>query len=364
MRYTEILNEENANYEGMIQGYVKLFAKHGVELPVNYLNRNEDGEVRPWALKVGSPRQESWPIEALRKELKWAKENLTRKDRIIWYMRHVRIEQINSMLNQEKMNYQTTQFGYYGLGSSKERPDRAPPPKPELLIALENIMADALKSYEAVTGHSYPVTPAKTGWDARPESLDILHRGTLSHFTAYGDSSPEIRAIIWDKQSPKQLNRELKAAEEVWREREKNHEHFVSNRYNDEVVIKFPDGYMWVLLSRGHCSEEGRAMGHCGNGAGNSGDRILSLRKTVRGGKLKPYLTFVLRRDGALGEMKARFNEKPAKEFHPHIIELLKSDLVKSIEGGGYLAHNNFALSDLNEKDREGLLRLKPSLNP
>jgi len=117
------------------------------------------------------------------------------------------------------------------------------------------------------------------------------------------------------------------------------------------TLIKFPDGWVWDLLSTGFCEREGKAMHHCGNANHVDGDEILSLREPVKVGKekmWKPHATFILN-NGVLGEMKGFANEKPGKKLHPYIVKLLENDMVDFIKGGGYAPQNNFAINDLDQ---------------
>ena len=107
-------------------------------------------------------------------------------------------------------------------------------------------------------------------------------------------------------------------------------------------------------------------MGHCGNvPSQRPGDQILSLRRQVQRGDIArwyPVATFILDRDGQLGEMKGRGNDKPASKYHPYIAELLRHRLISGIKGGGYEPQNNFSMSDLDPAAREQLIRQKPAL--
>jgi len=130
-------------------------------------------------------------------------------------------------------------------------------------------------------------------------------------------------------------------------------------------IIRFPNGWVWILLDRPSCEEEADAMRHCGNAGGQHTDRILSLREPVeiKGQKRwRPMLTFIIDGNGRLGEMKAKANQKPPQEFHPFIIELLKNSIVKGIKGGGYKPENNFAMADLSERDLADLMTARPDL--
>lgn len=127
--------------------------------------------------------------------------------------------------------------------------------------------------------------------------------------------------------------------------------------YLDDVGMK---GWYWAHLYKPSCSDEARAMGHCGNvGQEKAGDNILSLRDP----KNYPHLTFIIN-NGVLGEMKGKGNSKPSKKYFPAIIKLLQSPIVKRIEGGGYNPQGNFQFSDLDEKIQEKILKEKPGIVP
>lgn len=102
-------------------------------------------------------------------------------------------------------------------------------------------------------------------------------------------------------------------------------------------------GWKWVSLGKSHCPEESRAAGHCGNQAYKKGDNILSLRDPEN----KVHLTFIVN-NKVLGESKGKGNNKPSPKYHLPIVQLLMSDLIDSIHGGGYLPQNNFHFSDLS----------------
>ena len=116
-------------------------------------------------------------------------------------------------------------------------------------------------------------------------------------------------------------------------------------------------GWKWVDLETPYCSQEGDAMGHCGNASGYENDTILSLRDPEG----YAHLTFILN-NGVLGEAKGRGNQKPSEKYHDPIVELLKTEHIKLIKGGGYLPENNFSLNDLN-KDRKEKLKHKENLD-
>lgn len=117
-------------------------------------------------------------------------------------------------------------------------------------------------------------------------------------------------------------------------------------------------GWKWVSLERGYCDAEAQAMGHCGNSGHIEGDNILSLRDQEGWA----HLTFVVN-NKILGESKGRANSKPVARYHPAIMELLKSDWVGAIQGGGYKPENNFAFSDLSKESQKEVLQSSPHIN-
>jgi hypothetical protein len=176
------------------------------------------------------------------------------------------------------------------------------------------------------------------------------------------DSIPALRAVVPDMGiiSPNIYNRQMALAEDDWKKKQSQYTDALDHH---EVIMDFKDGYVWFNLNEASCDAEAKAMGHCGNSpAAGTSQKILSLRRQTDTGKWHPCLTFILHSDGYLGEMKGRGNEKPAPQYHKYIIPLLRLDMIAGIKGGGYLAANNFSISDLDEDVADELLELKPTL--
>jgi hypothetical protein len=173
----------------------------------------------------------------------------------------------------------------------------------------------------------------------------------------------KIANFVYGNKNIYQVFNEMTALEQEYIERSKG---FVETEPGDKIVMKFPDGFVWMMLNRAYCDKEGAAMGHCGNAGAKTG-QILSLREpaTFEGKKgWKPSLTFILHPDGSLGEMKGRGNQKPAEKYHPYIVALLKSDMIMKVVGGGYLPKNNFAIQHLDPETQKALLDERPEFEP
>lgn len=316
MRLIDIINEstvlvERHSYASMTDGLINAFAKFDIDI------------------------KKSWIVDRFKEEMKWSRSFLQREDRIVWYMRRVRMELIHSIYISEGMSALRL-----GGGFQEKTP---------LQIALTSLWESEQQRWEQTMGYPYDKTS--------------FGRGHYSHFVAMENQIDAIRRYRWDRQSASILVRDLNAIEKRWKEEQEEKNRYLDNG-DDETIISFPNSFQWVHLKRPSCSKEGKAMGHCGNAAAQEpGDTILSLRrKSDKPGLYFPVLTFILHRDGMLGEMKARFNEKPESKYHPYIIALLKNDMIKGIRGGGYRPRNNFSLDDLSDNDYEELIKAKPSL--
>lgn len=274
------------------------------------------------ALLAANPRLQHMVDE----EINFARTTLKREDRIIWYLRWFRV----TLLAADKQ---------VAAANAISRPEIVPgAPRPDALAAERT----QLERWVGV-------------------KRELIHLMSLPF--------PEIQQYRFDRQSPSTLLKELDVIERAAWERDKAEEEGrrrnVSIQAGDRIIEQFPDGFAWWLLNRGGCSDEARAMGHCGNGAGREGERIISLRQPIRSGTKtywQPSLTFILDANGLLGEMKGRGNDKPAARYHQYIAKLLENPLVKGIKGGGYLPQKNFMLSDMPQAEQDRLVGVKPNL--
>lgn len=254
--------------------------------------------------------------ETIRREILSARQILKRKDRIIWYLRLLRNWLLRDYLE------------YY---------------------------PDAL---DAPAVRKYLVNPAGNSSTYEGSILN-----SLEHYLSL--PIPEIQNYRFDRQTCAQVLDEFHNCEYQWKlttAQDGFEDHDV------DVLIDFHNGYKWVNTGRAACSKEGQSMGHCGNSPrANTNDQILSLRHfTQKNGKTfqTPCLTFIMRDDHALTEMKGRFNNKPAAKYHQMIVALLKDPYIHEIVGGGYLAENNFSLDDLTEAQRKEVTDANPRLLP
>jgi hypothetical protein len=180
----------------------------------------------------------------------------------------------------------------------------------------------------------------------------------FGHF--YGLNSPKIESYTLAKQPVSGVLADLKSLE-VEFQKTVDLAKPVPIQEGDYKLAEFADGTVWWYANRSFCPEEGRSGGHCGNvvGKDDPSQRILSLRNA----KGQVILTFILHKNGNLGEMKAKNNQKPASKYHPHIVRLLTEfDKITGIVSGGYAPENNFSVYDLSEELYQVVRTTKPKL--
>lgn len=264
--------------------------------------------------------------------IQWAKTHLKKNDRIVWYLRLAR----------------------YALSIDSGIPEAQ---------ALQNYNKQAktnLTRYDLIS------------YDTRLRQRNTLDR-KLEHYLSM--NVPAIDNFVFSNQSPNEVLNKFEefeqkhigtADDDIGAEEMYRNKRLIKRNSDDDVIIKFPDGYAWVDLNTPASNEEGAAMGHCGNrGSYKNDETILSLRKSVtfRGEQWwYPVCTFILDGNGFLGEMKGRGNDKPQDRYHKYIIALLKNSRIHGIKGGGYMPKNNFSLDDLSDSQKDALIQAKPVL--
>lgn len=189
------------------------------------------------------------------------------------------------------------------------------------------------------------------------ESSDLQRiRQDIEHYFGYQEQA--IHDYQFGKQTVFQVLQGLaKIEDDILDNQERTQP--VTPKQGDYALIEFPGDMAWWFVDRAYCPDEGRSGGHCGNVTGQhiKDQRILSFRKNGQ-----VLLTFILETNGDLGEMKAKFNQKPQEKYHPYITSLLLHDFVKGIKGAGYLPEMNFSIFDLDENNIKKIEELKPKL--
>lgn len=265
------------------------------------------------------PRLQSLYRNEINANLREWKAILKKNDRIVWYMKLLKFELLTELL---------------------EKHDHIPEKE------LQEYNIDVIRSEQQKLSKQFN----------RHNANVVTINGYLKHYLSL--PVPKIQNHVWGRESANQLIDIFDKYEQEWIDKQKRG---IRIQEGDTELIKMGK-YSWWLLNRGSCTEEGKAMGHCGNtAAGRSDDRILSLRKKTSNG-WEPHLTFILHKDGYLGEMKGRGNEKPIPEYHPYIVKLLQHDIVSGIIGGGYKPENNFSINDLPNETAYQLIHKKVGL--
>jgi hypothetical protein len=124
------------------------------------------------------------------------------------------------------------------------------------------------------------------------------------------------------------------------------------------VFITYPTGWYWINLNVSYSKDESQNMGHCGS---DSGKILFSLRDQDK----QSHITVSYSVDKkAVYQIKGRKNSKPKVKYHQYIIDMLLNTTyeVNLMLTGSYNPESDFNILDLTKKQREDLLKKKPTL--
>lgn len=306
MRFIQSLNEPAADYVAMINPVLAALRSNS--------RKGENGIAVDLADEWRAKINQTWNDEVAK-----AKADLRKADRITWYLRFVRatiVHTYSSAMDEAKLN--------------KLRND---------YISRSGLAIE------------------QDGFNLGPHNNSLV---TLCHYLSLPIAA--IRQYQFRFQSYHEVISDFQELEDKWKDSVKD-----TLEDNDaKILINCGNDWFWVNTQKAYCSKEAAAMGHCGNAPRQgSDDELLSLRKKIMFGnevRWQPHLTFILASDGYLTEMKGKANEKPSEKYFPMIVQLLESDIVTGIRGGGYMPGHNFSMADLDDTTRDKLIAQKPEL--
>ncbi len=281
----------------------------------------------PLLNKLNEGRQDN-----IQNEISTAMKFLKKDDRVVWYLRLYKEDMLQRHFNSVRFSGRTNSPNYQQIDDKKERA----------------FISKMKSSGGSIADCDYSLSELKV---------------KLKHISEIDIHSINNMKFGW--RSPSDILSEAEDHELTWVASKEN---ITLVEYGTKIM-DLPDDFAWFDLERGGCPLEGGAMAHCGNNWGNGNQTILSLRKFLGQNEegenqWRPFLTFILdKSNGFLGEMKGRANSKPAARYHDAIYKLLaEHDPIKKVVGGGYLAENNFSLSDFSAEKFDNLMMKKPLL--
>lgn len=300
--------------------------------------------------KAGAIADEAEYEQVANNEIEWAMNTLKKQDKIVWYLRLVKLERLRELA----LATQHTAQDVVNMS-----PENSGMDSPQTAVYLK-----ASQAYDKAR-NQLAKKMGVSGDDASQAAMDATNprfKRKMEHFMSLGIAA--LDEYVFAMQTPRQIISDWTPVEDAWKE--KRSALLDIDREDVETLIEYPDGSEWVNINKGYCDAEANAMGHCGNAGAKENDTILSYRsiQEVDGKKMwKPHLTFILDTStGLLGETKGRGNDKPSEKYHSVITDLLRLPIVKGIKGGGYMPENNFKLADLPQEVQEELVEEKPGL--
>jgi len=251
-------------------------------------------------------------------EVDWARRVLKKEDKVTWYCRFLKYFSYKNAIN-----------------------------KNQDLTAKELLFVKNFEKNKVLEGDVSSIF----GWELKTD---------LEHFFSY--NLTKINEMEFKNDSWNSIREKLISIEKEWLDKNSKR----SVKEYGKKVLAIDKNLAWFDLEKSGCQIEAASMGHCGNGYGKKWQRVYSLRSKDEYQEKHwiPHVTLIMNdeRKGNTGEIKGYANEPPSEKYHDAIIEFLKSDLVTSMDGGGYKPENNFMLSCLSEEKQRSLYEKKSSL--
>lgn len=253
-----------------------------------------------------------------------AREKLQKRDRIIWYLRHLR---------------------YLILVHIYENDDSVDPDKLE----------KRLRKYQTNLDLSQWLQEDLQQTIGAFESylLDLEHFLNLP--------VPEIQEYEFQgHESPDEIIEYFRELEQDWKEQ---FDSVVEILDDHDILIDFGDGFAWWIVGReGRVEQECEAMGHCGTPADSDSWTTLSLREQKFGDHVEPHATAIVDNlTNNIVEFKGKGNEKVSRRYWEYGKELFLDDFIEGVDySDSYLSSNDLHPLDVMSIDE--ILSLKPNL--
>jgi hypothetical protein len=297
----------------------------------------------------------------------WSKTYLKKNYRIVWYLRWAKLYFIEQTINKINPSKHSDSLGQYPSNEESN----------SIKQQLNSLLSKEIGRFNAGAQKA-----GRHSITAKDINDDINHN-QLKHFFDMRQVD-KIQEYPLDFQTIPEVLDTFRAFEQEYSNQMKEEKRWVpptSNEEGDlqgEVIVKFPNGWVWWDLGTNYDENEAESMGHCATCGENA--TLVSLREP-RDNKdgtrsWRPHLTFELDEDGSLRQMKGVSNSKPKPEYHSYILALLTATkrveskskktepIVKSIKGSSYKREADFALKDLTPEDLETLYAARPDLMP
>ena len=262
-------------------------------------------------------------VELINDAVDDARKKLQRRDRIIWYLRHLR---------------------YLILVHIYENDDSVDPDKLEKRLRKYQTNLDPSIWLEETLPRTI-------------DSFDFLL--DLEHFLNL--PVPKIQEYEFQgHEGPGEIIDYFRYLERDWKEQ---FDSVVEILDDHDILIDFGDGFAWWIVgSEGRVKQECEAMGHCGTPANSDSWTTLSLREQKFDDYVEPHATAIVDNlTNNILEFKGKGNEKLAQRYWEYGKELFLHDFIEGVDySESYMPEND--LHPLDVMSLNEILSLEPNL--
>lgn len=212
-----------------------------------------------------------------------------------------------------------------------------------------------------------------------PETLDIeILLASLKHFIDLYNSDKtlykKINDYSWTNKSVFKVSVDLTEIELELRDSKKfakaEYERRLLDAEPTKEYLKIDDKYTWYIIESNRCRFEAYLNDHCGTDS--SADVLFSLRSKNPEGFFNSHVTISAKIEKVdkkkfstpavfvVGQVKGKANDKPNERYWDAIVKLFLEDEFGWQVRGAYRADSDFHISDLDDKEKNKFLKIKP----
>ena len=248
-----------------------------------------------------------------------------------------------------------------------------------VLVHYEGTDADEFKKYCQKEVDSYKQKTEMLPNETLPDTFEMKHiLSTLQHYVDLYNSDKNfwrsINNYSWANKSPSKIYYDLSMIQEELSGRKqfsiKEYERQFSRAESSEEYLKIDDKYTWYIIESNSCPFEAYLNEHCGTD--RSADVLFSLRSKDKQGYFDSHVTisasiksidkekFGTPAVFIVKQVKGKGNDTPNVRYWPAIVKLFLENEFGWQEQGSYRPEADFHISDLDDKDKEKFLKVKP----
>ena len=173
--------------------------------------------------------------ERVNNDIDWAMRVLKKQDKIIWYLRFVKVSIISDLAGA---------LWRYAQEQGTADMLNADPPHPMMVAAgkLQDMKNKAIAQLSKKMGFT-----SDEAYSAVADAENSRFKRKMEHFMSLNIAA--IEEYVFSNQTPRQILSDWTPIEDLWKSKRKSN--IAIDREDTETLIEYPDGSEWVNINKG-----------------------------------------------------------------------------------------------------------------